>query len=201
MTNAQIISEYRPLLQAIAYNLLRCKEDAEDIVQETFLKWLSVEPAETIQNTKAYLIKSVTNASLNHLKSLKIRKTTALDTVSEAYHKIKEINLGHLDFEVNVNAALHVLSTKLEPLERAVFILKEAFDFDYDSLQQVLDKKKDHCRQLFSRASKKLSAETNKINFPTTTALRDSFRQTCEMGNIQLLIQVLRQEVGFALKK
>ena len=61
------------MLQAIAYNLVRCKADAEDIVQETFLKWLTIGP-QKVENTKAYLIKAVRNNCLNHLDALKKKK-------------------------------------------------------------------------------------------------------------------------------
>jgi DNA-directed RNA polymerase specialized sigma24 family protein len=60
MNNAQAIALYQPMLQAIAYNLVRCKADAEDIVQETFLKWLTLGP-QKVENTKAYLITAVRN--------------------------------------------------------------------------------------------------------------------------------------------
>src|SRR5690606_10607667 len=63
---AQTISLYQPLLHTIAYNLVRCKQDAEDIVQETFIKWLTIDH-EKVQNTKAYLVRAVTNNCLNHL--------------------------------------------------------------------------------------------------------------------------------------
>ena len=79
MNQEQTIILYQPMLQAIAYNLVRCKQDAEDIVQETFLKWLTL-GQQKIENTKAYLIKAVTNNCLNHLNSLEKRKRNCLIT-------------------------------------------------------------------------------------------------------------------------
>jgi RNA polymerase sigma-70 factor (ECF subfamily) len=164
MNQAQIISLYQPVLHTIAYNLVRCKEDAEDIVQETFVKWLSVDH-QKIDNTKAYLIRAVTNNCLNHLNSLRRKKEEYIDNVSEMIKHFKETNLAHLDMDT----AIKVLHAKLEPLERAVYLLKEVFDFDYEELQQTFDKKKDHCRQLFFRAKKKLNEETSKIDLPDTS--------------------------------
>ena len=66
MNQSQAIQLYQPTLRSIAYNLVRSRADADDIVQETFLKWLSID-SDKIQNTKAYLIKAVTNNCLNHL--------------------------------------------------------------------------------------------------------------------------------------
>ena len=194
MTPAQTITLYQPLLHTIAYNLVRCRQDAEDIVQETFIKWLSAEQSK-IQNTKAYLIKAVTNNCLNHINSLKKKKEAYLDNVSESLLKFKETNLSHLDIDINISAALHVLSSKLEPLEKAVYLLKEVFDFDYDALQETFDKKKDHCRQLFCRTKKKLSEETAKIHLPSKSELLNTFRNACDIGNATDLIQELKKEI------
>lgn len=195
MNPAQTIIQYQPLLHNIAYNLVRCKHDAEDIVQETFMKWLSAE-RDQIVNTKAYLIKAVTNNCINHLNSIRRKKEEYIDNVSEALLKFRETNLSHLDADVNVSAALQVLTTRLEPLERAVYLLKEVFDFDYETLQQTLDKKKDHCRQLLSRAKKKLNEETAKINFPTSSNLFNTFKTACDLDNASELIQELKKEIS-----
>lgn len=202
MNQAQTIVLYQPLLHTIAYNLVRCKQDAEDIVQETFIKWLSVDQ-EKIENTKAYLIKAVTNNCLNHLQSLKRKKEEYLDSVSEAIKHFKETNLAHLDLDVNLTAAFKVLHTKLEPLERAVFILKEIFDFEYEEVQKTLDKKKDHCRQLLSRAKKKLNEETSRIGstFTDSSKILENFRKTCALGDPDELIKELKNDIQGSSEK
>ncbi len=204
MNQAQAIQLYQPTLQRIAYNLVRCKADAEDIVQETFLKWLSIE-SDKIKNTKAYLIKAVTNNCLNHIQSLRRKKEQYLDTinVTEFIHRFKENNFAHLDLEADLDKAFRVIHAKLEPLERAVYILKEVFDFDYEALQEVLNKKKDHCRQLVCRAKKKLSEETSRMHFelPAMSNLMASFRKSCEKGNPQELIQELKKDIPELVSK
>ncbi len=198
MNHAQTITLYQPLLQRIAYNIVRCKQDAEDIVQETFMKWLSVDH-KTIVNTKAYLIRAVTNNCLNHLQTLRKKKEELWDSINfgEMITKFKETNLSHLDLDVNLAAAFKVMQNKLEPLEKAVYVLKESFDFDYEELQKTLDKKKDHCRQLFSRAKKKLSEETDKIHFnmPDTSGLMKTFRDACHFGNATELVEELKKDI------
>ncbi|RAW03192.1 sigma-70 family RNA polymerase sigma factor [Pseudochryseolinea flava] len=196
MNHAQTIALYQPMLHTIAYNLVRCKEDAEDIVQETFTKWLSVDH-QKIQNTKAYLIRAVTNNCLNHLDSLRKKKEEYLDNVSEAFQRFKENNFAHLDFD----AAIHVLQAKLEPLERAVFVLKEVFDFDYDDIQHALDKKKEHCRQLVCRAKQKLTEETSRITLPDTSRWIDSFKKACHLGNVADLVQDLKKDISAFTEK
>jgi RNA polymerase sigma factor (sigma-70 family) len=192
------------MLHTIAYNLVRCKADAEDIVQETFLKWLSIDQ-QKIENTKAYLIKAVTNNCLNHLNSLRKKKTEYLDSIhlSEFLNRFKETNISKLDLDVNLKAAFKVLNTKLEPLERAVFLLKEVFDIDYEAMQQMLDKKKDHCRQLLSRAKKKLNEETSKIHFdlPDTSKMLQSFKNACDLNNASDLIQELKNDISSGIRK
>lgn len=194
MTQAQTIALYQPLLHRIAYNLVRSNADAEDIVQETFLRWLTIDQKK-IDNTKAYLIKAVTNNCLSHLETLRRKKEECIESFNsiEFVQKLKEVNFSHLDLDVELKNAFKVLQAKLQPLERAVFLLKEVFDFDYDSLQKTLDKKKDHCRQLLARARKKLSEETSKvhIDIPSASQLMDKFRSE----NIAEIIAHLKEDI------
>lgn len=204
MNHAQTIALYQPMLQTIAYNLVRCKEDAEDIVQDTFVKWLSIDLSK-VKNVKAYLITAVTNACLNHLNSLRKKKETYLDNlhVSDLLKKFKETNLGHLDLDVKLSAAFAVLQHKLEPLERAAYLLKEVFDYEYDELQHAVEKKKEHCRQLVCRAKKKLADETSKIHLelPDAGELLKSFREACTVGNASHLIETLKKDIATAWQK
>jgi RNA polymerase sigma factor (sigma-70 family) len=203
MNHAATIALYQPILQAIAYNLLRCKADAEDIVQETFLKWLSIEK-EKISNTKAYLIKAVTNNCLNHLNTLKRKRVEYLDSMHlpEFFTKIKENSFAHLDMDIYLASAIKVIHQNLKPLERAVYLLKEVFDVDYDTLHKTLDKKKDHCRQLLVRAKKKLSEGTAKIqlDIPIPSSLLESFKKACQ-GDTDELINSLKRDIWFQPEK
>ncbi len=204
MSQEQAISLYQPLLHSIAYNLVRCKADAEDIVQETFLKYLTLGP-QKIENTKAYLIRAVTNNCLSHIQALKRQKEAFLNqqNVAEFINLIKESSFAHLDLDVELTKAMKILYAKLEPLERAVYVLKEVFDFDYEALQEALNKKKDHCRQLLCRAKKKLREETAKISFelPDTTNFLESFKKACDFGNAHVLVEELKQDLTIPSKK
>lgn len=199
MNPAQAITLYQPTLQRIAYNLVRCKADAEDIVQETFLKWLSAESGK-IENTRAYLIKAVTNNCLKHLETIKRKKTEYLEAIQwqELVALWKESNFAHMDLEADLEKAMKILHTRLEPLERAAYLLKEAFDVDYEALQGVINKKKDHCRQLVCRARKKIQEEAARIqfDFPDASALLASFRKSAESGNPTELIRELKSGIS-----
>jgi RNA polymerase sigma factor (sigma-70 family) len=197
------IALYHPLLHSVAYNILRCKHDAEDMVQDTFLKWLSIDRSK-ILNTKAYLITAVTNNCLNHLNTLRKKKEEYWESskFSQLIVKFKETDFSHLDLETELSAAFKVLHTKLEPLERAAYLLKEAFDFDYETIQQVLNKKADHCRQLFCRAKKKLSIDSQSLHFelPNKDQLVQSFKKACE-GPAGHFIQDLKRDISAKLKR
>jgi RNA polymerase sigma factor (sigma-70 family) len=204
MNQAQAIALYQPMLQTIAFNLLKCKEEAEDIVQETFLKWLCIDQSH-IENTKAYLITAVTNSCLNHLKALRAKKVEYWDSLqlADKLGKFWEMDLGAFDVEAEVAAALKVLQRKLEPMERATYLLKDVFNVEYDALQEILDKKSDNCRQMLCRARKKLNQETDKFKFelPDTSPLLESFRKACEFGTVSDLIADLKKDIGGASQK
>jgi RNA polymerase sigma factor (sigma-70 family) len=204
LNQTQAITLYQPLLHNIAYNLLRCKADAEDIVQDTFIKWLSIDQTK-IQNTKAYLIKAVTNNCLNHLNTLKRKKEEYWDSImlSELVVKFKESDFANIDFEKELAAAFKVIQSKLEPLERATYLLKEVFDFDYESIQKVIDKKADHCRQLFSRAKKKLNEASPKLKSEVNDAsgLFESFKKACTVDNATELISQLKKDIAESMSK
>jgi RNA polymerase sigma factor (sigma-70 family) len=204
MDHSATIALYQPLLHSIAYRLVKCKADAEDIVQETFLKWLTIDQ-EKIENTKAYLITAVKNNCLKHIETVKRKKEECIEAIqsSELVHWFKEINLSHLDLDIDLKAAFRVLQTKLQPIERAVFLLKDVFDVDYDTLQKALDKNKDHCRQLLCRARKKLADETSKIHLdlPKGSDLLDSFKKACDLDSAAVLISELKKDVTDAIRK
>ena len=132
------------------------------------------------------------------MQSLRQKRLQYLESFqwSELVEKIKETtDFSHIDLEAELTKAFHVLQTKLQPLERTVYILKEVFDFDYNALQEVLNKKQDHCRQLFFRAKKKLNDESQTFRGviqPRKAALIESFRKACEVGHPLELIRQLR---------
>jgi RNA polymerase sigma factor (sigma-70 family) len=200
LNQAQTIAFYQPTLHAIAMRMLRSKADAEDIVQETFIKWLNTEQ-EKIKNTKAYLITAVTNNCINHLKTLQKKKEHYLENLHwpEFVEKFRETDFSSIDVEAELTKAMHILQEKLEPLERAVYLLKEVFDFDYKALQELLDKKQDHCRQLLCRAKKKINDEKEHLNAvfqPKKTALLEYFDKACTDFNPSELISYLRQDIS-----
>ncbi len=203
MNQSNTIALYQPMMQTIAQRMLGSIADAEDIVQDTLLKWLTID-TDKIRNTKAYLIKSVTNNCINHLNTLKRKKDQCLDSIKpqELIDKYKEMELFSFDFENEVSSALNVIHKKLEPLEKGIFVLREFFDFEYDDLQEVFNKKKENCRQLFCRAKEKLNLETSKIKSELSESnFLDSFKKACDMGNPKVFIDHIKEEVTGSIEK
>lgn len=197
MNQSQAITIYQPMLQSIAQRMLGSMADAEDIVQDTLLKWLTIDK-EKISNTKAYLIKSVTNNCINHLNTIKRKKDECLESINpkEFIDKYREMELFHFDFENELSSALNVIHKKLEPLEKSIYVLREFFDVEYDELQVLFNKKKDNCRKLFSRAKDKLNQETSKIKGEISNAtFFESFKNACHLDNPSELIQHFKEEL------
>lgn len=168
--------------------MVRNQADAEDIVQDTFLNWLTIGP-ESIINTKAYLFKAVKNNCLNHIKWTKSRDYMAIDDIEMGIATADEPGVTGLDFDEEIQKALRFVVQKLEPLERSVFLLKEVFNFDYDDLQEILEKKKDNCRQMLCRARKKLSdATTISLETPHWNDFVSNFKNACNLNNGKLLL-------------
>ncbi|MCA6078869.1 sigma-70 family RNA polymerase sigma factor [Fulvivirga sedimenti] len=156
MSESQAIALYRPLLHTIAYRLTGCATIAEDIVQDTYLKWL-VNGPEKIRNTKAYLITSVKNNCLKYSETLQVRKSEWLEQLPAGWLDRVHFQLpANVDVEEEIREAITAIHHKLEPLEKGVFILRGIFQLEYEELQEIFEKKKDHIRQLFSRARKKM---------------------------------------------
>jgi len=162
MSSTEIYS-YRPMLYKIAYNIVGCSATAEDMVQDTFVNWFKSEKQKVI-DVKAYLTRSTTNICFNYLKSIKQKKEEWIDQVSNSLPSLKfNPDFASLDIKCEITYAMAEVFKKLAPAERAVFVLKGIFNFDYSELTNILDKKAENCRQLFSRAQQRLNEE--KVRF------------------------------------
>ncbi len=207
MNNEQAIVLYQPMLQQIAMKIVGSMADAEDIVHDTFVKWLTSDNKK-INNTKAYLLKAVTNNCLNHIEKIKRKKDELLEDwhLSTFIDQQKEKDFFKFDMENELSSALQILHKKLEPIEKSVFVLREVFNVEYEEIQLIVNKKKENCRKLFSRAKEKLSEETSKINISDLSVeikrrydhseLLESFKNAAFFGDISDLISDLKREVN-----
>ena len=198
MDRTAAMTLYQPLLTSIALRMVGSLQDAEDIVQDTFLKWLTIDH-QKIENTKAYLVRAVTNNCLNHLKSF--RQSISNKSIDDIDHQIpvlaEDKKITKFDFDNEVSEALIILSRKLEPLEKAVYVMREFFNVEYDEIQHLFDKKSAYCRKLVSRAKIKLAEEKRKITKDISPGkFVDNFKSACHFGNMSHLIQDLKKEIS-----
>lgn len=191
---------HRSYLFALAYRMLGSAMDAEDMVQETYLRYQN-RPAEPIRSLKAYLTTILTRLCLDQLRLARSKRehyvgpwlpepilTTTTDSGDpEAY----------IDREESIALAFLVLLEQLQPFERAVFLLRESFGYPFVEIAQILGKHETACRRSFSRAKKHLQAQRPRFTASREThrQLLHSFVQAVEQGEMQTLTRLLADEV------
>ena len=155
--------EYRSLLFAMACRMLGSAMEAEDMVQEAYLRYRATPPA-SIRTLKSFLTTIVHHLCIDHLKSAQVRRETYVGpwlpepilTGEDASHFSP---LRQITERESISMAFLVLLESLSPLERAVFLLREVFDYEYAEIAQITGRDEAACRQLFSRAKKHLRAQ------------------------------------------
>jgi RNA polymerase sigma-70 factor (ECF subfamily) len=187
---------HRNLLFTVAYEMTGSAADAEDVLQETWLRWAEVVHAE-VRDARAYLVRITTRLSLNRLRTVKRQR--------EAYVGpwLPEPLLTTPDVAEDVELAdavsvamLHVLET-LTPSERAVFVLREVFDLPYDDIASAVDKSTAAVRQIAHRARNHVEARQPRIevSLRERQAVVDRFLAAVGTGDIQSLMDVLAPDV------
>ncbi|MEF3303966.1 RNA polymerase sigma-70 factor [Paenibacillus sp. GYB003] len=152
---------YRRLLFSIAYRLLGRVAEAEDVVQDVFVS-LQAADREKIDDMKAFLSRAVTNRCLNILKSARSKREVypgpwlpePLYAVSEGDEPSRRLELGD-----EIRYAYLVMLDRLSPLERVVYVLREAYAFEYEEIAGMIGKTPDNCRKMLSRARAKLGPD------------------------------------------
>jgi len=193
---------YRPLLFSIAYRMLGSAMDAEDIVQETFIRYQEANP-EQVEHPKAFLSTIVTRLCLNQLQSARVQREQYIgpwlpEPVITGGDGAALFNpASELGTRDTISMAFLVLLESLSPSERAVFLLREVFDYDYAEIARILDKDEAACRQLFSRAKKHVTE--NRPRFKATpeehNQLLGQFLLACNVGDVEGLTKLLAENV------
>jgi len=198
MKHQEIFSEYRTLLFSIGYNMLGMVEDAEYLVQEIFLKWRECDLA-VINHPKAYLVKIITNLSINHLKSARANREKYIGLwLPEPLMKEKILDSsGSTDLYYCISIGMMVLLEKLTASERAVFLLKEVFSYDYSEISEIIEKSEDNCRQIFNRAKKHLGGKEKrfKVDIQVHEKLLMQFLGAVNKGDMDGLLSLLKSDI------
>jgi RNA polymerase sigma-70 factor (TIGR02957 family) len=187
--------DHRALLFTVAYRILCSAADAEDAVQDTWLKWSSADRSE-VADPRAYLARIVTNVALDRLRSARARRETYVGPwLPEPI--LTSSSGDDVAATESVSVALMVLLESLSPLERAVFVLKEAFAFSYAEIASAVDRSEDSVRQAAHRARGHVQARRPRFHRSRAQqeAVTTRFLAAAAGGDINELMEMLAPDV------
>lgn len=186
--------ELRPAMFALAYRITGSGADAEDIVQDAFLRLHRSKPDEAIRSLKAYLTTITTRLSLNRLRDLRAKRETY---VGEWLPEPVPTQESPMALAEDVSFALLLLLERLSPLERVVFILKNAFDLNFDEIATIVGRNPVACRKLFSRARARVIEERPRfaVERERHRALLENFQAAARGNDLATLLELLSEGV------
>ncbi|KDN23712.1 RNA polymerase sigma-70 factor [Amycolatopsis rifamycinica] len=187
---------HRNLLFTVAYEMLGSAADAEDVLQETWLRWIEVDRA-AVRDERAYLVRITTRLSLNRLRTMKRRKEAYVGPwLPEPLLTTPDV-AEDVELAESVSMALMLVLETLAPTERAVFVLREVFDVGYDEIAEAVGKTPAAVRQIAHRARKHVDARRPReaVSARETRAVLESFQRALEGQDLQGLLDLLAPDV------
>lgn len=198
MADTMEFEDLRPDLIRLAYRMLGTRNDTDDVLQEAFLRWSNVDQA-MVQSPHAFLNTVVTRLCIDRRREIDVRKETYIGP----WLPEPIVDADNFEFEDQVEfgetislALMHVMEA-LSPTERAAYLLRKVFDFDYEEISSVLEKSEANCRQLVSRAENHIQAERPRFETSAKEIERISneFLTACKTGDLDGLVNLLRDDV------
>lgn len=197
-TRVEDFERYRSLLFSIAYRMLGSVAEAEDVVQEAYLRWRDV-TEEEVRSPRSYLSAVVTRLSINRLRSARARREEYVGPwlpeplLSESAKDAADPT----ELDESLSMAFLVLLESLNPVERAVFLLREVFDYDYEEISRIVEKSEANCRQIARRARQAVTARRPRFERSPEQEerLTRQFLEACMSGDMQGLIGLLSEDV------
>lgn len=187
--------EHRPLLFSLAYRMLGTRADAEDIVQDAWLRWRSAS-SEEVRAPKSYLTAIVARLSLDSLKSARRKRETYVgEWLPEPI--VTPPGTSAVEMAESLSLAfLHILET-LSPDERVAFLLREVFDAEYAEIASTLETSESNCRQLIARARKHIRDRRPRfqVDRARQQSVLEQFLAACQTGDLSHLLPLLSPEV------
>lgn len=199
MDHIKVFNDYRRLLFSVAYRMLGSVMDAEDMVQEAFLRWQAADH-DDVHNPKGFLTTIVTRLCLDYLKSARIQRETYIGPwLPEPVITANQIDArDHVEGVESLTMAFLVLLERLTPTERAVILLRDVFEYGYDEIAAIVEKSEANCRQMAKRARDHIEAERPRFD-PSPGAemvLVDQFVETVLTGDMDGLVSLLAEDVA-----
>jgi RNA polymerase sigma-70 factor, ECF subfamily len=195
-------SNFRALMFSIAYRMLGSVAEAEDIVQEAFLRFHRAQTeGVSVESPKAYLAAVTTRLAIDHLRLARVRRESYVGPwLPEPVIEEREPSVARrAEMAESLSMAFLLILETLSPFERAIFLLREVFDYDYDEISRIVEKTEDNCRQILARAKRHI--EAGRPRFETSPQKRDDlarrFFAACQAGKLDDLVQVLAADATF----
>jgi RNA polymerase sigma-70 factor (TIGR02957 family) len=192
----EAFARHRSLLFTVAYEMLSSVSDAEDVVQETWLRWADVDHA-AVHDPRAYLVRIVTRQALNRLRSQTRRREDYVgEWLPEPVLTGPDV-AADIELAENISIAMLTVLETLGPAERAVFVLREVFDTPYEEIAEAVGKSPAAVRQIAHRARDQIAARRPRMAVSTTEQQEavDRFLAAIRHGDLQGLLDVLAPDV------
>jgi len=192
----EVFVAHRNLLFTVAYEMLGSAADAEDVLQETWLRWVDVD-LDTIENQRAYLVRITTRQALTRLRTLGRRKESYVGPwLPEPLLTAPDV-ADDVELADSVSMAMLLVLETLAPTERAVFVLREVFDLGYDEIAEAVDKTPAAVRQIAHRARAHVAARRPRgvASRAETRGALEAFQRAVATGDIQGLLDILAPDV------
>ena len=194
-TRLEIFEAHRPLLFSIAYRMLGSAMEAEDMVQEAYLRYEAT-PADSIESPKAFLSAVVSRLCLDHLKSARVQRESYLGPwlPEPVYTGGSPASL--VSERESISMAFLVVLESLSPVERAVFLLRDVFDYSYDEIAEIVQKSPANCRQIYHRSKNYLVERRPRFdsNPEDQQKLIGSFLEAVTNGDLDTLTELLAED-------
>ena len=187
---------------SIAYRMTGSVTEAEDLVQEAFFRLERArQSGVVVESPKAYLAAATTRLAIDHMRSARVRRESYVGTwlpepiVADLHESPEQM----ADLSDSLSMAFLVLLESLSPVERAVFLLREVFDYSYEDIAQIVDKNEANCRQIFGRARHHLDAHQARyeVSSEHNQALLRSFLAAARDGDLNQLVDLLAADAVF----
>ncbi|MGB7894250.1 MAG: RNA polymerase sigma-70 factor [Microcoleus sp.] len=200
MSSLDDFNDHRPLLFSIAYRMLGTVTDAEDMVQETFLRWQQT-ASETVRSAKTYLATIITRLCIDHLRSARVQREQYVGTwlPEPMLTQQSENSTDLMELADSLSIAFLTVMERLSPIERAVFLLRDVFEYDYDEIGQMIGKSPTNCRQILRRAKQHLADQRPRfpVSRPQQKQITAQFLDASTKGDLQDLLLLLAKDVKF----
>ncbi len=193
----EIFSTLRQRLLGIAYRMLGSASDAEDMLQETFIRWQQSSAA--IESPEAFLVTIITRLCLNHLQSARVRREEYFGQwlPEPVFTASAADSYPAFEMSESISMAFLFLLERLTPLERAVFLLREVFEYEYAEISRIVEQSEVNCRQILRRARQHVRQERPRFvpSHQQQEELIERFLQASAQGDMDGLLSLLSKEI------